>query len=104
MTLRRIGALLVPVLAALMLALLAIGTGRAVAAVLAAVAVVFGLALAAQAERYESTIDVLHDAAEWAVVLSPAILIVFFSFNGGGFSPAPVAFAAAVLALILALR
>jgi hypothetical protein len=104
MTVRGLGAALVLVLTAVVLALVAIGTGRELAAVLAALAVAFGLALAVQADRYETALDVLHDATETALVLTPGLLLVFFAFNGGGFSPAPVAFVALVLALVLALR
>ena len=104
MILRRVGTVLVMALAALVLALVAIATGRALAAVLAAVAVLFGLALYTQASRYETTLEGLSDAGERALALTPAVLVIFFSFNGGGYSPAPVAFATVVLALALGLR
>jgi tetratricopeptide (TPR) repeat protein len=104
MTVRGLGTVLVLVLTAVVLALVAIGTDRGVAAVLAALAVGFGFALATQADRYDTALDVLHDATETALVLTPGVLLVFFAFNGGGFSPAPVAFVAVVLALVLALR
>src|SRR5436190_749831 len=104
MILRRAGTALVLVLAALVLALVAIGTGRALAAALAAVAVLFALALFVVADRYESTLEAVSDAGERAIALAPGVLLVFFSFNGGGYSPGPVAFAAVVLALALGLR
>jgi hypothetical protein len=87
-----------------MLGLVAIGTGRALAAVLAAMAVVFALALASQAARYESVMDAAADAAEWALALAPGLMIVFFAFNGGGYFAGSQAFVALVLALALALR
>src|SRR3954467_4302950 len=104
MTLRRLGTLLVLVLAAGLLSLLAIGTGRTLAVGLAAVAVGFGLALATQADRYESVMDVVADAGEWALALAPGLLVAYFAFNGGGYFPAAQGFVALVLALVLALR
>ena len=104
MILRRAGTVLVLALAALVLALVAIGTGRALAAVLAAAAVLFGLALYVQAPRYETTLEGLADAGDRVLALAPALLVIFFSFNGGGYSPAPVAFVTVVLALALGLR
>jgi O-antigen ligase len=104
MILRRAGTVLVVALAALVLALLAIGTGRGLAAVLAALAVLFALALYVQAPRYENALEGLADAGERALALAPALFVVFLSFNGGGYSPAPVAFVAVVLALALGLR
>jgi hypothetical protein len=95
---------LVPVLAALLLGLVAIGTGRWIAAVLAAVAAAFGLALASQASRYESVMDAVADAGEWALAFAPGAMLVYFSFNGGGYFPGAQAFVALVLALVLALR
>src|SRR4051794_41886455 len=99
MTLRRLGTLLVLVLAAGLLSLLAIGTGRTLAVGLAAVAVGFGLALATQADRYESVMDVVADAGEWALALAPGLLVAYFAFNGGGYFPAAPGFVAPVLAL-----
>jgi hypothetical protein len=104
MTLRHVGTVVVVALSALVLAFVAIGTGRGLAAALAALAALFGLALAAVGPRYETTMDALADAGSKALALAPALLIVFFGFNGGGYFPGPVAFAAVVLALVLALR
>lgn len=104
MTLRRAGTVLVLVLAALVLGLVAIGTGRSLAAALAAVAVLFGLALAAVADRYESTLDAVADLGDRGVALLPGLLVVYFGFNGGGYFPGADAFVTVVLALILALR
>jgi hypothetical protein len=102
--LQRVGTLLVLALAAALLSFVAIGTGRALAAVLAAAAVAFGLALAAQAHRYESVMDVVADAGEWALALAPGLMVAYFGFNGGGYFPGAQAFVALVLALVLALR
>ncbi len=104
MTLRRAGTVLVVALSALVLALVAVGTGRGLAAALAALAAVFGLALAAIADRYDSTMEAFSDAGERVLAFVPGLLIIYFSFNGGGYFPGPVAFAAVVLALVLALR
>jgi hypothetical protein len=104
MTFRRVGTVLVLALAALLFALVAIGTGRALAAGLAAAAAVFALALYAQARHYETTLEAVSAAGERALALAPGALAIFFSFNGGGYSPAPVAFVALLLALALALR
>src|ERR687889_1081267 len=104
MTLRHVGTVVVVALSALVLAFVAIGTGRGLAAALAALAALFGLALAAVGPRYETTMDALADAGSKALALAPALLIVFFGFNGGGYFPGPVAFAAVVLALLLAPR
>jgi O-antigen ligase len=104
MTLRRLGTLLVLALSAALLGVVAIGTGQALAAVLAAIAAAFGLALAAQADRYESVMEAVADAGEWALALAPGLLVVYFSFNGGGYFPGSQAFVALVLALVLALR
>jgi hypothetical protein len=104
MTLRRAGSAIVVVLAALVLALVAIGTGRGLAAALAGLAALFGLALALVADRYESTLEAVSDVGEHGVAFVPGLLVVFFSFNGGGYFAGPVAFAAVVLALVLALR
>ena len=104
MILRRAGTVVVVVLAALVFALLAIGTERGLAAVLAAAAVGFALALLAQAQRYESSIEALSAAGERALALAPGVFTIFLSFNGGGYSPAPVAFVTVILALALALR
>jgi O-antigen ligase len=104
MTLRRLGTVLVLALAAAMLGLVAAGTGRALAGGLAALAALFGLALAAHADRYESTMDMVSRGSEWALALAPGLLIVYFGFNGGGYFPGADAFAAVVLAIVLALR
>jgi O-antigen ligase len=104
MTLRRLGTVIVLALAAAVLGLVAAGTGRALAGGLAALAAVFGLALAAHADRYESTMDMVARGSEWALALAPGLLIVYFGFNGGGYFPGADAFAAVVLALVLGLR
>lgn len=104
MTLRRAAIFVVVALSALVLALVAIGTGRGLAAGLAALAALFGLGLALVADRYESAMDALADAGEKALTLLPALLVVYFSFNGGGYFAGPDAFAGVVLALVLALR
>ena len=104
MTLRRLGTVLVLALAVAVLGLVAAGTGRALAGGLAALAAVFGLALAAHADRYDSTMDMVSRGGEWALALAPGLLIVYFGFNGGGYFPGADAFAAVVLAIVLALR
>src|SRR5439155_2120730 len=81
MILRRAGTVLVLVLAALVFALVAIGTGRALAAGLAAAAVGFALTLFTLADRFESTLEALSDAGERAIALTPGVLVIFFSFN-----------------------
>jgi O-antigen ligase len=104
MTLRRAGTVLVLLLAATVLGAMAVGTGRGLAAALAVIAALFGLALAAHGDRYETTADMVTEAGDWVLVAMPGLLIVYFGFNGGGYSPAPVAFAAVILALLLALK
>jgi O-antigen ligase len=104
MILRRAGTVLVVALVALVFALVAIGTERGLAAVLAVAAAGFGLALYSQARRYESTMEGVSAAGERALALAPGAFVIFLSFNGGGYSPAPVAFLALILALALALR
>jgi O-antigen ligase len=104
MTVRRLGTVLVLVLAAALLSLVAIGTGRAIAAVLAGVAVAFGLALVSQAGRYESVMDAVAEWGEAALALAPGLMVAYFAFNGGGYFPGAQAFVALVLALVLALR
>src|SRR5215212_4505465 len=39
-----------------------------------------------------------------ALALLPAALLVYFAFNGGGFSPAPVGFAALVVTQVIVVR
>jgi O-antigen ligase len=104
MTLHRAGTVVVLALAAALLAAVAVGTGRGLAAVLAAVAAAFGVALALQADRYESVMDLVADAGEWALALAPGLMVAYFAFNGGGYFPGSQAFVAVVLALVLALR
>jgi O-antigen ligase len=104
LTLRVLGSLLVPVAACVLLASVAVGTGRPLAAVLAAVATAFGLALAWRARHYERAIDTVSEIGERVLALLPGVFVVWFSFNGGGYFPASQAFAALVLALVLALR
>jgi O-Antigen ligase len=96
--------LLVLVVSAGLLAFVAIGTGRALAAALAVVAIAFGFVLALRAHLYESVIDAAADAGEWALALGPGVLIAFFGFNGGGYFAGAQAFVALVLAIVLALR
>jgi hypothetical protein len=103
-TVHRLATLLVLLLAAGLMSFVAIGTGRALAAGLAVVAAGFGIVLALQAHRYESVMDAVADAGEWALALGPGALIVYFSFNGGGYFAGSQAFVALVLAIVLGLR
>jgi O-antigen ligase len=104
MSLRVVGAVMVPALAAVVLGFVAIGTGRGIAAALAALAVLFGVALAAVADRYETTLEAVTGAGDKALALLPGLLVVYFGFNGGGYFPGADAFVAVVLALVLAMR
>src|SRR5215212_3540447 len=38
------------------------------------------------------------------LALLPAVLLIYFAFNGGGFSPAPVGFAALIVTQVLVVR
>lgn len=101
---QRIGAALVLVLGVLVLAFVAVGTGRAVGAVLAALTAGLALLLAARLRGTESAAVALERTGDWTSALAPGVLLVYFSFNGGGYFPGSQAFIALILALVLALR
>jgi hypothetical protein len=104
MIFRQVGTVVVVACVVVLLGLVAIGTGRGLAAVLAVLAGLFGIALARVADLYEPTMESVTAAAEHALAFLPGLLVVYFSFNGGGYFAGAVAFAAVVLALVLALR
>lgn len=103
-TLRVLGSVLVPAAATALLAAVAVGTGRTLAAELAVVAAACGVGLALTADRYETFVEALAETGDRVLALLPGVLVVWFSFNGGGYFPASQAFAALVLAIALALR
>jgi O-antigen ligase len=96
----------VVLLAALVVALVAVGTHRAAAVPLAAVAAGCAVLLVRRSrdEREPSEATLLASLGEWALALAPGAAVVYFSFNGGGYFPGSQAFVATLLALALALR
>ncbi|MEA2423510.1 MAG: hypothetical protein QOF55_2609 [Thermoleophilaceae bacterium] len=94
------------VLSAVLLSLVAVGTHRVVAVPLAALAAVCGAVLVrrARGRREPTETHALANAGEWALALLPGVLVVYFSFNGGGYFPGSQAFVAMLLALALGLR
>ena len=93
-------------LAAALLSLVAVGTHEALAIPPAALAAVCGAVLVrrARGRREPAETALLTTAGEWALALAPGALVVYFSFNGGGYFPGSQAFVAMLLALALGLR
>jgi len=82
--------------------LLGVGAGAA-AGLLSALAVCFAFALASQVESPALSAAVVRMANAFLLAL-PAVLIVFFAFNGGGFFPFAPAVTAVFVALVLLVR
>ena len=77
------------------------GTG---AAVLAAIAIVCAVALVARVEPASTEALSVGSVFDGALLALPGALVVYFSFDSGGYFPASPAFAAILLIVVLVLR
>jgi O-antigen ligase len=83
---------------------LAFSAGGTAVGLLTAVTVTFGAALTAVTGEGAADTVVLRRAGEAAHLAIPGLLVLFLSFNSGGYFPDTTAFATLVLLAILALR
>src|SRR3954470_20920866 len=74
------------------------------AGILAAIAVACAVALVARVERDSSEALSLSRVFDGALLALPGALVVYFSFDSGGYFPASPAFAAILLIVVLILR
>jgi hypothetical protein len=97
----------------LLLVVLVAGTGGGGAAFSAAIATLLALALvvtnreqprAEQPAEVETRASKRGTAAEWALVPVPGLLVLYLSFNGGGYFPGNKGLVAFLLALAIAAR
>src|SRR5580765_7140694 len=79
-------------------------TGGAAAAVLAAIAVACAVGLVVRIEPASAESRSISQIFDWALLALPAALVIYFSFDSGGYFPASPAFVAIVLVIILVLR
>jgi O-antigen ligase len=78
--------------------------GGPAAGVLAAVACACAVALAAQSDRAAAGARSVSDLFDGLLLVLPGALLIYFSFDSGGYFPAAPAVAAIVLVLVLVLR
>src|SRR5437764_213225 len=78
--------------------------GGTAAALLGVLATACALALAARLQPDTLDSRLVEQLSDWALLALPGLLVLYISFNSGGFFPQTAGFAAAALVVLLILR